>query len=155
MTPCMGQCFLKNTKWQPLKVTGYFGAWNNLKMDKIFSTRPSHIQKFWSKTTTPAPSSGVKKKLPRIWGHHHQLDDQHKANTSYLTIFGAPDTAKIAICEAYLGAKNMVKWGIPDKTLQSAVQTGWPCVNRTPKSKFMTKSHFWPISPLLQCKTRK
>ena len=44
----------------------------------------SHIQKLhfakkkWSKTTNPSLSSSLKKTLPRIWGHHHQLDDQHK-----------------------------------------------------------------------------
>ena len=26
----------------------------------------------------PALSSSLKKTLPRIWGHQHQLDDQHK-----------------------------------------------------------------------------
>ena len=28
------------------------------------------------KTTNSALSSGLKKTLPRIWGHHNQLDDQ-------------------------------------------------------------------------------
>ena len=28
--------------------------------------------------TNPALSSGLKKTLPRIWGHHRQLDDQDK-----------------------------------------------------------------------------
>ena len=38
-----------------------------------------------------------------------------------------PNTAKYAkygIWGAYLGTTNMVKWGIPEKTLQSAVQKG-------------------------------
>ena len=26
---------------------------------------------------------------------------------------------------AYLGALNMVKWGVPEKILQNAVQTHW------------------------------
>ena len=30
------------------------------------------------KTTNSALSSGLKKTLPRIWGHHHQLYDQDK-----------------------------------------------------------------------------
>ena len=31
----------------------------------------------------------------------------------------------LAYLGAYLGATNMVKWGIPEKILQSAVQTRW------------------------------
>ena len=41
---------------------------------------------------------------------------------------------------AYFGAPNMVKWGVPEKILQNAVIKS--------KSKVMTKSNFWPISPL-------
>ena len=48
-----------------------------------------------------------------------------------------PNMAKYAYLGAYLGARNMVKWGVPEKILQNAVQ-----------SKVMTKSNFWPISPL-------
>ena len=47
---------------------------------------------------------------------------------------------------AYLSAPNMVKRGIPEKILQNAVQTHWPCVNRTPQSKVTIKSHFFPSS---------
>ena len=37
----------------------------------------------------------------------------------------------------------MDKWGIPEKTKQSAVQTHcWPLVNMTILSNFMTKSSF-------------
>ena len=36
------------------------------------------LQKYWSKTTNPALSSGLKKTLPRKSGHHRQLDDQDK-----------------------------------------------------------------------------
>ena len=57
----------------------------------------------------------------------------------------------------YFGAQNMVKWGVPEKILQTAVHMRWPCVKGTPQStqQVRTKSHFWPISPLhLQCKTR-
>ena len=62
----------------------------------------------------------------------------------------------IAALGKYLSAPNMVKWGIPEKILQNAFQTRWPCVNRTPHSKVMTKSHFRPISSLdLQCKAKK
>ena len=49
-------------------------------------------------------------------------------------------------CWLYLGTylclPNMVKWSDPEKILQNAIQTHWPCVNRTPQSKVMTKSHF-------------
>ena len=48
----------------------------------------------------------------------------------------------------YKGALNMVEWGIPEKILRDAIQTRWPCVNRTPQSKVVTKSHFCLISPL-------
>ena len=71
-------------KRPPLKVTGYFRAKNTLKMTELFSTPSSHIykiyilQKHWSKSTNPALSSGLKKTLPRTWGHYHQLDDQDK-----------------------------------------------------------------------------
>ena len=58
-----------------------------------------------------------------------------------------PNMAKYAKY-AYLGVRNMVTWGVPEKILQNAVQTHWSKVNRTPQSKFMTKSHFWPTSPL-------
>ena len=33
--------------------------------------------------------------------------------------------AKYAYLGAHLGAQNMVKWGIPEKILQNAVQTRW------------------------------
>ena len=33
--------------------------------------------------------------------------------------------AKYAYLGAYLGAPNMVKWGVPEKILQNAVQTRW------------------------------
>ena len=49
---------------------------------------------------------------------------------------------------AYLGAPNMVKWGVPEKILQNVVQTRCSKVNRTLQSKVMTKSNFWLISPL-------
>ena len=53
--------------------------------------------------------------------------------------------AKYAYLGAYLGARNMVKWGVPEKILQNAVHTRWSYVNRTLQSKVMTKSNFWPI----------
>ena len=59
-----------------------------------------------------------------------------------------PIMAKYGIWRAYLGEPNMVKWGIPEKILQNAVQTRWPCVNRTPQSKVMTKSNFGATAPL-------
>ena len=59
-----------------------------------------------------------------------------------------PNTAKYGIWRAYLGEPYMVKWGIPEKILQNAVQTRWPCVNRTPQSKVMTKSNFGATAPL-------
>ena len=39
----------------------------------------------------------------------------------------------------------MVKCGIPEKVLQNAVQMRWPCVNRPPQSKVMTKFLILPI----------
>ena len=33
--------------------------------------------------------------------------------------------AKYAYLGAYLGARNMVKWGVLEKILQNAVQTRW------------------------------
>ena len=33
--------------------------------------------------------------------------------------------AKYAYLGAYLGAPNMVKWDVPEKILQNAVQTHW------------------------------
>ena len=44
----------------------------------------------------------------------------------------------------YFSVPNVVKWGIPEKILQNAVQMCWPCVNRTPQSKLMTKSQLGP-----------
>ena len=35
--------------------------------------------------------------------------------------------AKYAYLGTYLGAQNMVKWGIPEKILQNAVHTRWSC----------------------------
>ena len=51
----------------------------------------------------------------------------------------------LAYSGAYLGAQNMVKRGVLEKILQNAVQAE---LNRTLLSKVMTKSSFWPISPL-------
>ena len=52
-----------------------------------------------------------------------------------MTIFGAlkcvPKYAKYGIWGAYLGVPNMVKQGVPEKILQSAVQKRWPFVGRT------------------------
>ena len=39
--------------------------------------------------------------------------------------------AKYAYLGTYLGVQNMVKWGVPEKILQNAVQTRWSQVNRT------------------------
>ena len=43
---------------------------------------------------------------------------------------------------AYLGAPNMVKWGVPEKILQNVVQTRCSQVNRTLQSKLMKKINF-------------
>ena len=56
--------------------------------------------------------------------------------------------AKYPFFGAYLGASNMVKWSVPEKILRNAVQTHWSQVNRTLQAKVMTKSNFWPISPI-------
>ena len=50
--------------------------------------------------------------------------------------------AKYAYLGTYLGALNMVKWGVPEKILQNVVQTRWFFVDRIPQSEVMTKSHF-------------
>ena len=53
-------------------------------MAETFSTPSSHVQNF---------GSGLKKTLPRIWGHHHQLDDQDKEHLDgqLTTINGSSD----------------------------------------------------------------
>ena len=80
----------------------------------------------------------------------------------HLTIFGSPKYARqmpyLAIIGciwhiwriwlAYLGAPDIGEWGIPEKILQNAVQTHWPCVDTTPQSKVMTKSNFGATAPL-------
>ena len=45
---------------------------------------------------------------------------------------------------AYLGAPNMVKWGVPEKILQNAVQTRWSWVNRTLQSSYDQISFSFP-----------
>ena len=37
--------------------------------------------------------------------------------------------AKYAYLGAYLGARNMVKWGVPEKILQNVVQAHQPTVH--------------------------
>ena len=44
---------------------------------------------------------------------------------SHLTILRAPEYAPKYAKYAYFGARNMVKWGVPEKILQNAVQTHW------------------------------
>ena len=55
----------------------------------------------------------------------------------------------LAYLGAYLSVLNMVKWGVPEKILQNAVQMRWCLVNMTLPSKVMTKSHFWPDRPIV------
>ena len=53
------------------------------------------------------------------------------AYLAYLAMFGIFDAPKYALkihiwpCLAYLGAPNMVNWGVPENILQNAVQTRW------------------------------
>ena len=66
-----------------LKVTNYFRPKTLWIWPKFFPHLPHLykiyiLQKYWSKTTNPTLSSGLKKTLPRIWGHQRQLDDQDK-----------------------------------------------------------------------------
>ena len=70
--------------------------------------------------------------LDHIW--HAQISAQIWPNTAKY--------AKYGIWGAYLGTTNLVKLGIPEKILQNVSQTRWPCVNRTPQSKVMTKFIF-------------
>ena len=67
-------------KRSPLnKVAGYLWAWNTLEMAEIYIyIYKIYILQKMAKMTNPAPRSGVKKTLPRIWGHQNQLDDQDK-----------------------------------------------------------------------------
>ena len=43
----------------------------------------------------------------------------------YILGYNMAKYAKYAYLGAYLGARNMVKWGVPEKILQNAVQTRW------------------------------
>ena len=66
-----------------LKVTNYFRPKTLWIWPKFFPYLPHLykiyiLQKYWSETTNLTLSSGLKKTLPRIWGHHRQLDDQDK-----------------------------------------------------------------------------
>ena len=45
--------------------------------------------------------------------------DNQEANTRP----NMPNMAKYAYLGVYLGARNMVKWGVPEKILQNAVRT--------------------------------
>ena len=45
--------------------------------------------------------------------------------------------AKYAYLGAYLGVPNMVKWGVPEKILQNAVQTRWSLVKSYDQIKFL------------------
>ena len=47
------------------------------------------------------------------------------SGTPHLTIFGEPKCEPKYAYLAYLGVPNMVKWGVPEKILQNAVQTRW------------------------------
>ena len=52
-------------------------------MAEFLSTPSSHKQNLYLakkivKMTSPALRDGVKKTLPRIWGHQNQLNDQDK-----------------------------------------------------------------------------
>ena len=49
------------------------------KILRLHDTHKMYIlQKNWTKTVNPALSSGLNFFPPPIWGHHHQLDDQHR-----------------------------------------------------------------------------
>ena len=46
---------------------------------RLHDTHKKYIlQKKWTKTVNPALSSDSNILHPAIWGHHHQLDDQHR-----------------------------------------------------------------------------
>ena len=62
-----------------------WGTWSHLIMEKKFKDELIQVSlgaappQLWkNKTIDPALSSGPQKILPVIWGHHHQVDDQHK-----------------------------------------------------------------------------
>ena len=73
-----------------------------------------------------------------------------KMTMEEVTLIQGPWTkyAKYGIWGAYSSAQNMVEWGIPEKTSQNAVQMHWSYAKGTTQSKFITKSHFCPLSPL-------
>ena len=92
----------------------------------------------------------------------HRLDEPpekisalqtHKRNCAshfqfYIVITMGKSAKNCVRPNMHLNMPNMVKWGVPEKILQKAVQTCWSYVNGTLQSKVMTKSNFWPISPL-------
>ena len=86
---------------------------------------------------------GCPKKL-FCWILQYPLD--YHLWTPHLTIFGVPKYTPqipyLAYLGTYLSVPDMVKWGVPEKILQNAVQTRWPFVNRTPQSKVMTNLIF-------------
>ena len=64
-------------KW-PIKGAKTSGKCTNFFLQLANIYKIYILQKNWSKSTNPALSSGPNISLPLIWGHHHQLDDQHK-----------------------------------------------------------------------------
>ena len=51
-----------------------------------------------------------------FWQYHASSPNMHP---------NMPNMAKYAYLGAYLGAPHKVKWGVPEKILQNAVQTRW------------------------------
>ena len=57
----------------------------------------------------------------------------------------------------YLAAckKNMVKWGIPEKSIKNVAQRRWPYVRRSLQSKVMARNQFLEIPPAISPATLK
>ena len=64
--------------------------------------------------------------------------------------------AKLAkYLDIWLRAKNMVKWGIPEKSIKNVAQRRWPYVRRSLQSKVMARNWFLEIPPAISPATLK
>ena len=57
--------------------------------------------------------------------YYHTMSIHNIVVSKMYTLIYAPKYAKYGIWGAYAGAPNMVKWGVPGKILQNAVQARW------------------------------
>jgi len=66
-----------------------------------------------------------KENCQKIFGLSLNPRAQRKSPNMHPNMPNMAKYAKYAYLGAYLGARNMVKWGVPEKILQNAVQTRW------------------------------